>query len=750
MAKRIDIPVSGMTCAACSAAVERTLKELPGVKSAVVNLAAERATVEAEDGVTLKTVADAIVEAGYEVRAERPDIDSERERRAREFGELRRALIASAAFTIPVFLGAMFEFPVLKNPWLQLALTIPVQFWAGLRFYRPAWSAIRHGTTNMNTLIVVGTTAAFVYSLVILLFEEKFSAAGVPAGVYFDTSATIITLILFGRFLEARAKGGTSEAIRKLIGLQPKTAVIIRNGVEAALPVEDVRIGDVIVVKPGERIPVDGVVSDGFSTIDESMLTGESLPVEKSAGMRVFGGTINRAGSIRFSAERVGAETALARIIKLVEEAQGSKAPIQRLADKVASIFVPTVMVIAALTFMGWWMFGPSFTVAFMNAVAVLIIACPCALGLATPTAIMVGTGRGAEEGVLIRDAESLETAHKIDVVLMDKTGTITKGAPELVSTVLAPGGIFSNAHDALAAAAAAERYSEHPYGQALVKHAEKEGVSFGTAADFQAVAGGGIRATVGEIRVSIGTEAFMAAEAVDISTLSGEAARISSGGVTPVFMAANGGIEALFGLADTIKPGSRAAISALKEMGIEVVMLTGDHKGAAAAIAGAAGVSRYYAEVPPERKSEVVKELKAGGKTVAMVGDGINDAPALAEAHVGIAIGTGTDVAMEAADITLMRGELDGVARAIRLSRGTISTIKQNLFWAFFYNVVGIPVAAGLLYPLSFLVPPLHMALSHMMGPYLLLNPMIASGAMAFSSVSVVMNSLRLKHKAL
>jgi len=746
--ERIDFSVRGMSCAACSAAVERALRETPGVEEAVVNLAAEKASVR-----VLPTLVDfhrlrrIVADAGYRAEAldEAPSPDRERERREREYRELRRTLLVSAAFTVPLLLGAMFGVPVLRNPWVQLGLALPVQFWAGLRFYRPAWSALRHGTTNMNTLIVVGTTAAFVYSLIVLFFREAFAASGVHTGVYFDTSATIITLILFGRFLEARAKGRTSEAIRRLMDLQPRTAVVVRDGAEMEIPVEQVLPGDIVQVRPGQRIPVDGAVTDGFSTVDESMLTGESVPVEKSPGMRVFTGTINRAGSIRFEADRVGRETALAQIIRLVEEAQGSKAPMQRLADRVAAVFVPSVMAAAALTFLGWWSLGPSFTVAFMNAVAVLIIACPCALGLATPTAIMVGTGRGAEKGILIRDAEALETAHRIDAVLLDKTGTITEGRPEVVR-VWRPGGATMDEKQAAALAAAVERSSEHPYGEALVRHGEAQETALPRTSDFEAVAGGGVRADFGGRPVRIGTRAFLLSEGVEAPELPQTAGDLE--GTTPIFLALEDRVELVFFLADRVKENAAEAVKELRDLGIEVMMLTGDHTATARAVARQAGIDRFFAEVLPDRKSSVVRELRAEGKIVAMVGDGINDAPALAEAHVGIAIGTGTDVAMEASDLTLIKGDLSGVASAIRLSRETIRTIRQNLFWAFFYNVIGIPVAAGLLYPLGLVLPALHTALEPLLGPYLLLNPMVASAAMAFSSVSVVTNSLRLRKK--
>jgi len=749
--ERIDFTVRGMSCAACSAAIERALRETPGVQEANVNLAAEKASVRVFPTlVDFHRLRRIVKDAGY--TAEPLDAvrstDRERQRRETEYTDLKNALLRSAALTIPILLGAMFGVPLLRSPWVQLALALPVQFWIGLRFYRPAWSALRHGTTNMNTLIVVGTTAAFIYSLIVLFFGHVFEAAGIQAAVYFDTSATIITLILFGRFLEARAKGRTSEAIRRLMDLQPKTAVVLRDGTEKEVPVEDVVPGDIVLVRPGQQIPVDGTVREGFSTIDESMLTGESVPVEKSEGNPVYTGTMNHAGSIRFEAERVGRETTLAQIIRLVEEAQGSKAPMQRLADRVAAIFVPSVMAVATLTFAGWWILGPSFTVAFMNAVAVLIIACPCALGLATPTAIMVGTGKGAEKGILIRDAEALETAHRINAVLLDKTGTITRGRPELVATFCAPDGRFPGEKEALIAAAAAERFSEHPYGQALLRRAEELETPIPEATDFLAVSGGGVKAQLGGEPVVIGTKVFLEKEGIDPGKLIGLEKGSAAEGATPIFLALAGRGEAVFFLSDTIRENAAAAIEELKSLQIEVTMVTGDHQQAAESVARQVGIDRVFSEVLPARKSSVVQKLKDEGKVVGMVGDGINDAPALAAADVGIAIGTGTDVAMEASDLTLMKGDLSGVASAIRLSRETIRTIKQNLFWAFIYNVIGIPVAAGLLYPLGLVVPAVQQALAPILGHYLLLNPMVASAAMAFSSVSVVTNSLRLRNR--
>ncbi len=735
---RIDLAVRGMTCAACVSAVEKALTGLEGVESATVNLAAERASVEYVP--TLVSVEDfrrAIAEAGYtaELLTEQ-FVDQEKARREEELQRLRLHFIVSAVLTGLIMIGSMLSIPIISNSYILWALATPVQFWSGMRFHRAAISAIRHGSTNMNTLISVGTNAAYFFSAAAVVLPHLFLKSGVTPHLYFDTSATIVTLILLGRLLEAKAKGRTSEAIRKLMGMQAKTAKVIREDTEQEIPIDEVIVGDTIVVRPGERIPVDGEVTEGFSSVDESMLTGESLPVEKSPGARVYGGTVNKAGSFKFRAQRVGKETALAQIIRLVEEAQGSKAPIQALADKVASVFVPTVIAIAAITFAVWLVFGPkpSFSLALMNLIAVLIIACPCSLGLATPTAIMVGTGKGAEKGILIRDAAALELCHKIKAIVLDKTGTITKGQPEVVD-IIPVDGARGKEEKILALAASAEKFSEHPLGQSIVRRAKATGLAASDPRLFTTVPGGGVKATVnGDTNIVIGNEALLRQEGFDLSAVASLMSDISSLGRTPVIMGSGGVVIAVFAIADTIKETSKEAIERLKAMGIEVVMLTGDHHATAKEIAAQLGITRFFAEVMPAQKVEAVKKLKSEGKVTAMVGDGINDAPALAEADVGMAVGTGTDIAMEASDITLIRGDLKGVVDAITLSILTIRTIKQNLFWAFFYNAVGIPVAAGLLYPFG--------------GP--LLNPMIAAAAMAFSSVSVVSNSLRLKRKEL
>lgn len=734
---KMDFLVKGMTCAACVAAVERALKELYGVISVNVNLATEKASVEYIPTIVgFEDFRKVIKESGYEAETITEEfVDKERLQRQKEYERLKKLFIVSALLTFPIIIGSMFKLPLLSNWYILFILATPVQFWSGMRFHKAAISALKHKTTNMNTLISIGTTSAYIYSTAAIFAPQLFFKGGITPHVYFDTSATIITLILLGRLLEAKAKGKTSEAIRKLIGLQAKTATVIRDNTERVIPIEEVTVGDIVLVKPGERIPVDGEIIEGYSTVDESMLTGESLPVEKSIGDKVFGGTVNKVGSFKLQALRVGKETVLSQIIRLVEEAQGSKAPIQRLADKVASIFVPTVISIAVLTFLLWLFLGPkpSFTIALMNFIAVLIIACPCALGLATPTAIMVGTGKGAEKGILIRDAEALELAHRIQTIILDKTGTITKGEPEIVDVVV----IDKDGPDAqkklLELAASAEKLSEHPIGKAIVKKAEEFGLKTIEISEFTAIPGGGIRAkTIEGINLLIGNEGMMKKEGIDTAPFKNLLKDILAEAKTPIFMALNNEVKVIFSVTDTIKEDSFSAIKSFKQMGIEVVMLTGDHKNTAEIIAKKVGIERFFAEVLPDEKVAIVKKIKSEGKVTAMVGDGINDAPALAEADVGIAIGTGADIAMEASDITLIKGSLKSVADAVSLSKLTIKTIKQNLFWAFFYNVIGIPIAAGLLYVFG--------------GP--LLNPMIAAAAMAFSSVSVVTNSLRLRYK--
>ena len=625
-------------------------------------------------------------------------------------------------------------------------LTTPVVFYSGAPFYRSAWAAFRHRAADMNTLIAIGTGAAYLYSVLVTVMPGLLSGGGgmtrtpdAASGmsmtpVYYEAASVIIALILLGRMLEARAKGQTSDALRRLIGLQAKTARVVRlvsgESRELDIAMEEVVPGDIVIVRPGEKIPVDGRVTEGRSAVDEAMLTGESMPVEKAVGDSVFGATINKTGSFRFAATKVGKDTALRQIVKLVQDAQGSKAPIARLADVISGIFTPIVLCIAVATFVAWFLLSPPetrFAMAFVNAIGVLVIACPCALGLATPTAVMVGTGKGAESGVLIKGGEALETAHKLTTIVLDKTGTITAGEPVLTD-VLVSGSMTED--ELLVLVASAERSSEHPLAAAIVKGAEARGLTLASATDFNAVAGHGIRATVNGRMLLLGNAKLMHDEKIDVGDLAPRSDALAAEGRTPMFVAVNGAVAGLVAVADRVKPESAVAIAALKALGLEVVMMTGDNQRTADAVAREVGVDRVLAEVLPEDKARQVKALQAQGKVVGMVGDGINDAPALAQADIGIAIGTGTDVAIEASDITLLRGDLRGVVSAIALSKATIRTVKQNLFWAFAYNVIGIPVAAGLLYPIT----------------GWLMSPVIASAAMSLSSVSVVTNSLRLR----
>jgi Cu+-exporting ATPase len=735
-AEKIVISVGGMTCAACVRKVEKALASLEGVSEATVNLATEKAAVLYRPGLLGKADFRRVIEGlGYEVRGfDEILADRERQARAEEVRRQKRKFIFSASLTAAVFIGSFPEwFPwwpkVLREPVTLFVLTTPVQFWAGWQFYRGFWSALKHRTSDMNTLISVGTSAAYIYSTVVTFFPGLFKAYGLKLGVYYDTAAMIITLILLGKMLEAIAKGHASEAIKRLMGLRAKTARIIREGVEQDIPVEEVRQGDFVIVRPGEKIPVDGIVREGLSAVDESMLTGESIPVEKRPGDRVMGATINKTGSFQFEATKVGKETVLAQIIKLVEEAQGSKAPIQRLADRVASIFVPTVILIALATFAIWLIFGPSpaFTFALLNFVAVLIIACPCAMGLATPTAIMVGTGRGAENGTLIKSGESLETVHRVTTVVFDKTGTLTQGKPE-VTDVAANDGFKEE--QVLSWAASVEKGSEHPLGEAIVHAAREKGMELSAIEAFEALPGQGVKARIDGQQLLLGNLRLMEDNGVKAGELRDKAERLASEGKTPMIVAVDDRAAGVVAVADTLKPNTKEAVESLHRMGLEVIMITGDNERTAKGVASQIGIDRVLAEVRPWDKSQQVKKLQEEGKVVAMVGDGINDAPALAQADVGIAIGTGTDVAMESSDITLITGDLRAVIAAIQLSRRTIRTIKQNLFWAFIYNILGIPIAAGILYPFW----------------GILLNPMIASAAMALSSVSVVTNSLRLR----
>ena len=736
--EKVILPIQGMTCASCVEKVERALNSTAGVIRASVNFATEKAIVEYIPGqATIAELKRSVEGAGYKVLevAEGEDILEKEEReKKRLYLTLRNKVIVSALLSLIIFTGSFpewFKFipEILQNKFLLLALTLPVQFWAGKQFYKGAIAAARHLTTDMNTLIAVGTSAAFGYSVIAAFFPNFFEARGLKADVYFDTAAVIITLILLGRLLEMRAKGQTSEAIKKLIGLQAKTARIIRNGKEEDILIEDVAAGDIIIVRPGEKIPVDGVIVDGYSSVDESMITGESIPLEKKSGDEVIGATINKTGSFKFRATKVGKETALAQIIKLVQEAQGSKPPIARLADVIASYFVPAVIIISVITFIVWYMFGPepSFTYALLNFVAVLIIACPCALGLATPTSVMVGTGKGAMNGILFRSGEALETAHKLNAVILDKTGTLTKGEPS-VTDIECRGEATSPL--LLFYAASAEKGSEHPLGEAIVKKAREANVKLVDAEKFNAIPGHGLEAKVQGKEILLGNLKLMRDRGIKLNGLEKDAERLSDEGKTPMFLAVDKKAAGIIAVADTLKPDSKAAVDSLHRLGLEVIMITGDNKRTAEAIARQVGIERVLSEVLPEDKARHVKMLQAEGKKAAMVGDGINDAPALAQADIGIAIGTGTDVAMEASDITLISGDLRGIVTAIALSKATIRNIKQNLFWAFFYNISLIPVAAGILYPFF----------------GILLDPMIAAGAMGLSSVSVVSNALRLR----
>jgi Cu+-exporting ATPase len=669
--------------------------------------------------------------------AEEPELetpDAEAAERKAEIADLTRRVAVAAAFTAPVLYAAVFGLvqpawvpAVLLNRWVQLALTLPVFFYSGWPIHRIGWLSIAHRTAEMNALITVGTTTAFAYSVFVTAFPGL-----VPADVrdvYYELAGVVITLILVGRLFEARAKAGTGEAIRKLIGLQPRTARLVRSGLEVDVPVEEVVPGDIIAVRPGEKVPADGEVTDGHSTVDESMVTGESLPATKQPGDGVIGATINQTGAFRFRATRVGKDTMLAQIIRLVQQAQGSKAPIQRLADVVSNYFVPAVIFIAIATFVAWFVFGPppEVTQAMISAVAVLIIACPCALGLATPLSIMVSTGKGAEQGILVRSAEALETARKLDTIVLDKTGTITRGAPALTDVIALDG---YNERELLSLVASAEQSSEHPLGAAIVAGARSRGLDFDKTAAFESVTGKGVRARVEGHEVLVGNHRLLEDEHVPAVQLEDSALRLSADGKTPVLVAIDGKAAGIIGVADTIKDDSVAAIAALRRLGFQVVMITGDNRRTAAAIARQVGIQRVVAEVLPQRKAAEIQRLQAEHSVVAMVGDGINDAPALAQADVGMAIGTGTDIAIEASDITLISGSLTGVVTAVNLSRATMRNIRQNLLFAFGYNTIGIPIAAGVLYPVL----------------ALRLNPMIAAAAMAMSSLSVVTNSNRLR----
>jgi Cu+-exporting ATPase len=743
------LPIEGMTCASCVRRIEKALIKVPGVQEASVNLATEQARVHFDPAtVNLDQLRGAVERAGYQVGATpatqiaqpvhsneggrtADPVDQHERARQQEIDDLRRKSLVSLAAGLVMM--ALMYLPLqldmlLVAPVLLIVATI-VQFWAGRVFYRAAWAAGKHGSTNMNTLVAVGTTVAYAYSAFVTLWPTLAERWGFPFHLYYETAIIVIALILMGRWLEARAKKQTGAAIKALMGLQAKTARVIRGGVEQDIPVEDLVVDDLVRVRPGEKVPVDGVVTEGRSALDESMLTGESLPVEKAPGDAIIGATLNKTGSFVFRVTKVGKDTTLAQIVRLVEDAQGSKAPMQRLADTISGYFVPVVLVLAVLTFAGWLLFGsePRLTLALQAAIAVLIIACPCALGLATPTAIMVGTGKAAEHGILIRGGEALEQARSIRTIILDKTGTLTRGKPSVTAVVTANG--FAE-DDVLRLAAAAEVGSEHPLGEAIVTRARERGLALPAAEHFMSITGKGIQATVDNRRIALGNRALMTTMGVALDAFATEADTLARGGATPMYVAIDEQSAGLIAVADTLKPESRDAVAQLQALGLDVWMLTGDNRATAETIARQVGIKHVLAEVLPEQKADKVKALQAEGHKVAMVGDGINDAPALAQADLGIAIGTGTDVAMAASDITLIGGDLRSIVTAIALSRKTVGAIKQGLFWAFAYNVLLIPVAMGALYPFF----------------GVLLNPVLAAAAMAMSSVSVVTNALRLR----
>jgi P-type Cu+ transporter len=734
---RKSFSIKGMHCASCVLTLERSLETVSGVSHASVNLATEKATVDYDPAqVTAEHLASAVANVGYQARIteEVQSEDQEKVEREKEMRELKIKVVVSLVLGALIlwgsFPGLMNTAPVfLQNFWTQLLLATPVQFWAGWSFYRAAVSSLRHRTANMDTLVALGTTVAYVYSAVVTLIPDLVQRAGIELTPYFDVATIIIGLILLGRYFEARAKAGTSEAIKKLIGLQAKTARVVRDRKELDVPINEVKIGDVIRVRPGEKIPVDGVIAQGETSIDESMVTGESIPADKAKGDTVIGATINKTGTFIFTATKVGSDTMLAQIIKLVQEAQGSKAPIQRLADLVSSYFVPVVIMLALATFVVWYNFGPqpAFLFAILNMVAVLIIACPCAMGLATPTAIMVGTGKGAQHGILIKDAESLEIAHKVTTVVFDKTGTLTKGKPE-VTDVLPMNGRAPD--EILHVAASIEKGSEHSLAEAIVRSAEEKKLSFASITAFQAIPGHGVEGKLGSHTVVLGNRRLMEREKVSLTAHRKDIERLENEGKTVMMLLVDRQLIGLIAVADTLKETAAEGIQALTRLGIEAVMITGDNERTAKAIADKVGITTVLAEVLPDQKEAEVRRLQSQDKKVVMVGDGINDAPALAAADIGMAMGTGTDVAIESADITLVNKDLRSVAAAIQLSRQTMRTIRLNLLWAFGYNIILIPVAMGVLYPIW----------------GILMNPIFASAAMALSSISVVGNSLLLK----
>jgi P-type Cu+ transporter len=743
----IVFKLQGMSCASCASTIESVLGALPGVRACQVNFAIAQASVSYDPGqVDLPRLQAAVAGAGYQAfPLPSPEMaveagEAETMAQESELQTLNQKIAVGVVISTVLVLGSLPAMTGLPLPWIpawlhhfwfQALLTAPVQFWCGQSFYINAWKACRHHAATMDTLVALGTIAAYAYSLFVTVFPNFLTTQGLTPDVYYEVSAIVTTLILLGQRFESQARGQTSEAIRKLIGLQAKTAHLIREGQEFEISIAAVQVGDVIRVRPGEKIPVDGEVLSGDSSVDESMVTGESVPVHKRVGDAVIGATINTSGSFQFRVTQVGKDTFLAQIVTLVQQAQGSKAPIQRLVDQVTGWFVPAVIAVAIATFVIWFNLMGNFTLALITLVEVLIIACPCALGLATPTSILVGTGKGAENGILIKGADSLELAHKIHTIVLDKTGTLTLGQPTVTDFFTVKGTAEGNELELLQWAASLEQYSEHPLATAVVQYAHSQAVKPLEAQEFLAIPGSGVEAVVGDRRVQIGTQRWMAEMGIPTQALQTQTTQLETLGKTAIWLAVDGTMQALIGIADALKPSSPAAVKTLQNMGLEVVMLTGDHRATAEAIAAQVGITHVLAEVRPDQKADAIRRLQKGDNIVAMVGDGINDAPALAQADVGIAIGTGTDVAIAASDITLVSGDLQGIVTAIQLSRATMRNIRQNLFFAFIYNIAGIPIAAGILYPLF----------------GWLLSPIIAGGAMAFSSVSVVSNALRLRH---
>ncbi len=741
------LKLRGMSCAGCANSIESAIRAVPGVSESNVNFGIGQANVTYNPSQTdLAAIQAAVIAAGYSAEPIQEqdvlngDNDAERKTRQAESRDLQRKVWTAGIISAILVIGSIPMMTGLSIPWIpmwlhdswfQAVLTAPVQFWCGKSFYINSWKAFKHHASTMDTLIALGTSAAYFYSLFVTIFPHVLIAQGLEASVYYETAAVVITLILLGRLFENRARGQTSEAIRKLMGLQAKTARIIRNGQELEVPIVEVQLGDLILVRPGEKIPVDGEVIEGSSTVDEAMVTGESVVAKKQPGDEVIGATINKTGSFKFRATRVGKDTFLAQIVKLVQQAQGSKAPIQKLADRVTGWFVPVVIAIAIFTFIIWYNFMGNVTLALTTTVGVLIVACPCALGLATPTSILVGTGKGAENGILIKGADSLELAHKLQVIVLDKTGTLTQGKPTVTDFITIDETAHSNELKLLQLAASVEQNSEHPLAEAVVQYARSQQVQINDISEFEAIAGSGVQGQVADRFVRVGTQRWMNELGLDTQALERQKDALEHLGKTVIWIAVDDMVQGLMGITDALKPSSADTVRALQKLGLEVVMLTGDNRPTAEVIARQVGITKVLAEVRPEQKASTISELQASGKIVAMVGDGINDAPALAQADVGIAIGTGTDVAIAASDITLISGDLQGVITAIQLSRATMQNIRQNLFFAFIYNIAGIPIAAGILFPFF----------------GWLLSPMIAGGAMAFSSVSVVTNALRLRN---